>query len=240
MTSPTERPFSIERHRAERNVSMADVLARISSLEKTVNAEFANQFKKLCDKLDVIVEDDTKTTSVEDIMSEIQAMNEHISVTKKEVAALKPVDETNTTISIATEELSEVVKSTESAANSILENTELLDQIVTDMRGKVADGDPDGVMPDIDKIEFISSELLVACSFQDVTGQRITKVVNSLNFIEERLNKMIDIWNIEHGTADVQAIALPKNDTREDKGLLHGPQNEAAGMSQDDIDSMFD
>ncbi len=239
MDTSKQRLFSIERRRVERDVSMADVLERVTALEDTFKAEFSGQFKKLCDRLDVIVEDD-RGTSVEDIMSEIQAMNDHINVTKQEVAALKPVDDANTTISIATEELSEVVKSTESAANAILENTEELDQIVSNMRGKVSEGDPDGVLPDIDKIEFISSELLIACSFQDVTGQRITKVVNSLNFIEERLEKMIEIWNIENGTADVQAIALPKDDAREDKDLLHGPQNEEMGMSQDDIDSMFD
>lgn len=239
MSNSNERIFSIERNRTQKEVTMTDLLERISSLESVVKAEFSGQFSKLCDRLDVIVDDD-QGTSVDDIMTEIQAMNDHINITKQEVAALKPVDDTNTTISIATEELSEVVKSTEAAANSILENTEQLDTIVSELRGKVAEGDPDSILPDIDKIEFISSEMLIACSFQDVTGQRITKVVNSLNFIEERLDKMIEIWNIENGTADTQAIALPKNDTRADKDLLHGPQNAASGMSQNDIDSMFD
>lgn len=234
-----ERPFSIERRQAAKDMSLVDVMTRINTLEKSVSTEFENQFKKLCDKLDVIVEEDT-STSVEEIMVEIQAMNDHISMTKQEVAALKPADDANTTLSIATEELSEVVRSTETAANTILENTEILDQLVAEMRLKVSDGDPDGMFPDIDRIENISMELLTACSFQDVTGQRITKVVNSLNFIEERLNKMIEIWNIQHGTANPQEMALPKDDAREDKDLLHGPQNEAAAMSQDDIDSMFD
>ena len=34
---------------------------------------------------------------------------------------------------------------------------------------------------------------------------------------------MIEIWRIEHGTANPQEMALPKDDTREDKDLLHGP-----------------
>ncbi|NQW01503.1 MAG: protein phosphatase CheZ [Rhodospirillales bacterium] len=239
MSQTNERPFSIERQRAVQAASLADVIARVASLEKTVSDGFTEQFKKLCDRLDLIVEDDG-ATKVETIMAEIQAMNDHITITKQEVAALKPVDDANTTLSIATEELAEVVRSTEIAANSILENTEQLDQIIVDLRSKIADGDPDGIVPDIEKIEFISMELLTACSFQDVTGQRITKVVNSLNYIEERLNKMIEIWNIENGTANSQEMALPKDDARADKDLLHGPQTEAAAMSQDDIDSMFD
>ena len=93
--------------------------------------------------------------------------------------------------------------------------------------------------PDVDKLEFIGMELLTACSFQDITGQRINKVVNSLNYIEERLQKMIDVWHIENGTADLQKIALPKDDQRQDNELLHGPQS-GAGMNQDDIDALFD
>ena len=53
-----------------------------------------------------------------------------------------------------------------------------------------------------------------------------------LNFIEERLNKMIVIWRIKHETANSQEMALPKGDTREDIDLLHGPQSK--GMDQDD------
>ena len=59
-----------------------------------------------------------------------------------------------------------------------------------------------------------------------------------LNFIEERLNKMIGIWRIKHETANSQEMALPKGDMREDRDLLHGPQSQ--GMDQNDIDSLFD
>tara|TARA_B110000261_G_C12887104_1_gene278864 strand:+ start:430 stop:612 length:183 start_codon:yes stop_codon:yes gene_type:complete len=59
-----------------------------------------------------------------------------------------------------------------------------------------------------------------------------------LNFIEERLNKMIGIWRIKNVTANPQEMALPKGDTREDRDLLHGPQSQ--GMDQNYIDSLFD
>ena len=49
---------------------------------------------------------------------------------------------------------------------------------------------------------------------------------------------MIEIWRIEHGTANPQEMALPKGDTREDKDLLHGPQSQC--LDQDDIVSLFD
>ena len=64
-------------------------------------------------------------------MAEIESMNDHINMAKQEVAALKPVGQDNTSITIAMEELSNVVQSTEDAANTILENTEKLDIIVS-------------------------------------------------------------------------------------------------------------
>lgn len=34
-----------------------------------------------------------------------------------------------------------------------------------------------------------------ACNFQDLTGQRITKVVRALSFIEERVDAMMGVWH---------------------------------------------
>ena len=56
----------------------------------------------------------------------------------------------------------------------------------------------------------------------------------------ERLRKMIEIWHIEHGTADTHKMTFATDDAREDKDLIHGPQSEGAGMGQDDIDNLFD
>ncbi|MBT3306295.1 MAG: hypothetical protein HN377_07395 [Alphaproteobacteria bacterium] len=242
MARQGKRQFSAERGKHAQlhaDSNMGDVLYAIQSLEDSISRTVSKQIQDLSEKLDVTLEDEAPATSVDEIMAEIHALNEHISSTKHEIAALKPVDEANSTISTATEELGEVVKATEEAANTILENAEQIDTVVTEIRGKVSEGDPDDIGPDVDKLEFIGIELMTACSFQDITGQRITKVVNSLNYIEERLQKMIEIWNIEHGTADLQEMALPKGDERQDKELLHGPQSEA-GMGQDDIDALFD
>jgi len=242
MSFNQKRVFSAERSTKaarEDNATLGDVLDSLSSLENSIHNKISDQFKYLSEKLDVAVEDKT-TTSVDEIMAEIHAMNDHIATTKSEIAALKPVDEANTSISVATGELAEVVKATEDAANTILENTEKIDFICSQIRNSIPENDPDNIEPQVDQLEFIGMELLTACSFQDITGQRINKVVNSLNYIEERLQKMIDIWRIEHGTGDAHDMTFAKDDDRSDKGLLHGPQNENAGMGQDDIDALFD
>lgn len=242
MPPENSRPFAAERRKKatpDKDATIADLMAKLSNLESGLKQGFSEKFDQLCEQLDVIVEDETEQkVTVNNVMTEIHALNDHIASTKQEVAALKPVDEATSTVTIATQELSEVVLATETAANTILENVEQMDAINAEMRNNVSAGDPDGMLPDIDRLDNISIELLTACSFQDVTGQRINKVVNSLNYIEARLQKMIEIWQVEKGTADTQAISLAEDDARPDKDLLHGPQSD--GMDQDGIDALFD
>jgi chemotaxis protein CheZ len=77
-----------------------------------------------------------------------------------------------------------------------------------------------------------------ACNFQDLTGQRISKVMTTMKFIEHHIITMMDIWG---GVDAIKAHAPPIVDTREgDDRLLNGPKLDDEGhASQDDIDAMF-
>jgi len=241
MAKQDVRLFSAERDKLaqrQKDISIADVMDAIGSLEDNIAQKISAHIENLEKRLDASNGADA-SAPVDGIMTEIHAMNDHIKATKQEIASLKPKDDDNSALTSATEELGEVVKTTEEAANTILENAEQIDAIVSELRAKISEDDPDKVGPDVEKLEFISMNLLTACSFQDITGQRINKVVNSLNYIEERLQKLIDIWNIEHGTADVQGITFAKDDDRADKDMLHGPQS-SDGMDQSEIDALFD
>lgn len=241
MTEKKMQMFSAERNllaQRHKDTTLGDVMDAIMSLEDNIAKIISTQIELLDEKLEASSEEDAKTP-IDDIMAEIHALNDHISATKQEIAALKSEDDGNSILSTATMELGEVVKTTEEAANTILENAEQIDEIVSGLRAKIPEDDPDDVGPDVDKLEFISTNLLTACSFQDITGQRINKVVNSLNYIEERLQKLIEIWRIDHGTANLQSMTFAKDDERKDKDLIHGPQS-SAGMGQDDIDALFD
>ena len=62
MTTSEHRPFTAERRKADRcdqSLDMSAVLGRITVLEKMLGNKFDDEFKKLCDRLDVIVEDDS-------------------------------------------------------------------------------------------------------------------------------------------------------------------------------------
>ena len=77
-----------------------------------------------------------------------------------------------------------------------------------------------------------------ACSFQDITGQRIAKVVETLQHIEDRVARFAEATRTRDAggfaTADEAAKAA-----RAEKLLLHGPQLAGQGVSQADVDSML-
>ncbi|MBN9580305.1 MAG: protein phosphatase CheZ, partial [Afipia sp.] len=79
-----------------------------------------------------------------------------------------------------------------------------------------------------------------ACNFQDLTGQRIGKVMTTMKFIEHHINVMMDIWG---GVDAIKQHAPAHIDPRVgDARLLNGPKapGDAGHASQDDIDALFD
>ena len=78
-----------------------------------------------------------------------------------------------------------------------------------------------------------------ACNFQDLTGQRIQKVMSTMKFIEHHITVMMEIWG---GVDAIKAHAPPIVDERVgDARLLNGPKalGEEGHASQNDIDALF-
>lgn len=169
---------------------------------------------------------------VEVLRRELMEMAASIEQARREVAALRPPDAGGDKITSATNELDAIVISTERASFEILNAAERL----MDLSGKLkAEGADPGLCSEI---EGEVTNIFTACSFQDLTGQRTSKVVNALRYIEQRVNAMINIWGVEK-LAGLQ-VAPDNTDTRPDAHLLNGPQLDGLGVSQADVDSMFD
>lgn len=169
---------------------------------------------------------------VEVLRRELMEMAASIEQARREVAALRPPDGSSDKITSATNELDAIVISTERASFEILNAAERL----MDLSGKLrAEGANAGLCGEI---EGEVTNIFTACSFQDLTGQRTSKVVNALRYIEQRVNAMIGIWGAE-GLADFK-IQTEVTDHRPDAHLLNGPQLDGLGVSQADVDSMFD
>ncbi len=211
----------------------------------------SDEFHRLVDRLEGQVDRLSGTSSSaftsfvpgEDprIQQELTAITQVVREARSDIAALKATDTGSNRIEAATGELDEIVAATERATTDILNATEKIQEITMSIPRDDAD-----LAERIDAIEAWCIEIMTACSFQDITGQRTTKVVNTLRYIEERVNTMIEIWGVErlavapeqhHGEV---ASHRKLGDTRPDAHLLNGPQLGGPEVSQDAIDALFD
>jgi len=205
-------------------VDNSEVLRAIASLEaKLDRAQVAEQ------------------TDIAQIQLEISDISGRIKATKVEIAALRHPLAGEDKFQLASEELGAVVSATEAATNTIMSCAEELEDIVREVRAQLPDGYQSSRLNDMhDTIVRIYE----ACNFQDLTGQRINKVVRALTFIEERVESMLSVWH----KGDLASLPLPPSIIKDDQGLaLTGPApvdpDHAAhseNISQSDIDALFD
>ena len=171
---------------------------------------------------------------IDEIRTEIAEIAGRIQATKVEIAALRHPLSNEDKFESATEELSEIVRQTETATDGIMNSAERIEEVVADLLTVTTDEYANSRLGDI--ADLITG-IYEACNFQDLTGQRINKVIKVLNYIEERVDAMMATWDIR----EFQTMPLPKDITRKDEDLtLSGPMAEGQAISQDEIDALFD
>jgi chemotaxis protein CheZ len=174
---------------------------------------------------------------IERVRGEVQSIAGRIEQTKREIGALKHPLAREDKLSTASMELSAVVSQTEDATSRIFDGVERIEEIAREVRAMKID---EYAQSRVSEISDLCTGIIEACSFQDLTGQRINKVVRTLAFIEERVAKMLEIW----GPGEIERLPLPEDDPLhiKDTGgvVLHGPQDADKTNSQADIDKLFD
>lgn len=160
------------------------------------------------------------------ITAELTAIADEISRLKVEIINLRPNDMKNNQIPEAGRELDAIVESTESATHTIMEAAETI------MAADAAGHEAYQALVNDKMIEIFE-----ACAFQDITGQRISKVVSALNAIDARVSAFVERLRIAEGDD------APREETDEERRrrdlILHGPQHAGEGVSQADVDSML-
>jgi len=170
------------------------------------------------------------------LRQEILGLFDRIQRIRREIASIRKPGESQDRFASMSDELDAIVISTESATNTIMENVESIDEAIIALRETLSD--PDSIAK-LDRIPDHIGAIFEACSFQDITGQRITKVVNTLQFIEKRVNALIEVWG-ESALSDVE----PRDDREQmspndERRLLNGPQLPGHATSQSDIDAIM-
>jgi chemotaxis protein CheZ len=173
----------------------------------------------------------------EKLKVELDLIHDAISRTKREIAVLHSTSFNGEEMARVNGELGAVVGGTEQATQQILEAAEAIDNAATAL-SKVSSPDQQKLLSEEIQERVVS--IFEACNFQDLTGQRINKVMTTMKFIENHITVMMDIWG---GVDAIKAHAPAIVDTREgDDRLLNGPKldGDDGHASQNDIDALFD
>lgn len=240
MASEVQKIFRIERGMAA-NGKGPGPLAVVAGASSEVSEAAMAEVRDLLQKLDVKVSSLPKLEEIEErLVKDVLDMQGRIKDTKEEIAALRHPKAKDDKIQRASLQLDAIVEQTEHATSTILESVEKMEEQINHIRDTHAN----------DQIVANSTDLMIdaitnvyeACNFQDITGQRTRKVVEVLQYIEERLGRMINLW----GAGEIEAMPLPDDaiDKQDENLALTGPKLETApiqggDISQDDIDALF-
>ncbi|HXF90245.1 MAG TPA: protein phosphatase CheZ [Xanthobacteraceae bacterium] len=178
-------------------------------------------------------------TGARELKAELDLIREAIRRTKEEVGGLQPETFLAPDTARLVRELAEVMTGTEQATQRILTAAEAIDQVANMLSSLLKDGYARGLAQDArDSVV----KIFEACNFQDLTGQRITKVIGALKFIEDRIDHIREIWSrIDSAEAPTPAVAPPPGQGV-DRKLLNGPKlpGDLGHSNQADVDLIFD
>ncbi|MCC2112499.1 MAG: chemotaxis protein [Hyphomicrobiales bacterium] len=165
------------------------------------------------------------------LRDEILSIASDIARMKHEIGRLRPGEIRQSHIPDAGRELDAIVEATEGATHQIMERAEaIMDADASDIEAYKA------------MVEAQAMGIFEACSFQDITGQRIGKVVETLQLIDRRVSRFIDELET-HDLIDRRAEIPVEQETdgerRKRELILHGPQFDGEGIDQDDVDAFF-
>jgi chemotaxis protein CheZ len=160
------------------------------------------------------------------IFRELKQLQKIIDDARKELGAARAGDIKDKHIPTATDELDAVVAATAEATGTIMDSCD----VIIEKAGEA------GAIGQSIKDEV--TKIYEACSFQDITGQRITKVVTTLRTIEEKVSKLVAVLS------DKLPVEMPAGEEEDkrvgDERLKNGPQMPDKAISQADIDKMLE
>ncbi|MDX2103571.1 MAG: protein phosphatase CheZ [Alphaproteobacteria bacterium] len=217
--------------RSMRRAPSAAVAAGLATVAQPV-AVSRDELRSLVEAVIGSLEGDLTGSDLK-LYTELEALARFIQTAKQEIAAVRPDTIRTEDIPAAADELDAVVGATEEATNLIMDTCEQLQALAGGLDEQART-----------QIESACIRIFEACNFQDITGQRISKVVRTLKHIEERVAAMLDAFGDEIARLQAQqptapASVPPVKSANADSALLHGPQLPEDAKRQDEIDAIL-
>ena len=200
----------------------ADLMGEIKAL--SVAAPPALEANAVASVVEAVLASLSGEMSVADLKlyHELQQLARYIAAAKREIAEIEPSD-INARIPEATDELDAVVEHTAEATGTILDAAEAMEKLAPTLPGEAAAS-----------VSGAVTRIYEACTFQDITGQRITKVVNTLKYIEQKIEGLLAAFG--NGIGSSATAASPRSEPSE---LMAGPQLPSIANKQADIDAIL-
>lgn len=206
----------------------ADIEKQLHELQKTRSCVDPSEITGVIESVIVSIREYRAKLSVK-LYDDIEALANYIGNAKSEIAAIKADEINSEQVPAATDELTAIVGATEQATNEIFEAVETIEELTSKMEPAIAEKVTDAV-----------TRVYEACSFQDITGQRVTKVVTTLQSIETKVLALLAALGEDYeavGSDTVREAA--KTPDGSDESLLNGPQMPEDAISQGDVDALL-
>jgi chemotaxis protein CheZ len=176
------------------------------------------------------------------LYQQIGELARFINNARKEMYQLDGNDLAENQIPDAAAQLAAVVEMAEKATQRIMDSAEAIQAVMQELHDRL---ESLGVDPDVlATVDDGINEALVsitnifeACNFQDITGQRIQKIVTIMQEIERQLLKMVVIFNLRKKQSEGDEAAVKQ--LQHEVELLNGPQLPGQGLEQGAIDDLL-
>lgn len=171
----------------------------------------------------------------ETLRNEMMLLAQTMRRFRVELAAIRHPDAPEDRFTTMADQMDAIVKGTEESAEAILLAAEGIADLVSRHRASLSKIEGEDVAAGLD--DHVAS-IFEACAFQDLTGQRTAKVVESLKFVDQRVDSLIRLWGedrLSRAPVPGKGAAVRKPPGEQ----LDGPALRGRGVSQDDVDRMF-
>ncbi|TVR83773.1 MAG: chemotaxis protein CheZ [Rhodospirillales bacterium] len=172
---------------------------------------------------------DNRTPPIRSLLLALRGISMYIRKVETEITAALPGSLKEQHIPAAADELAAIVDATAQATNTIMDAAEEIQNIAA-----LLEPDQQRVLLDA------STRIFEACAFQDITGQRVTKVCDALRYIEEKMDAIVAIMGSALSAQEpAKAMGEPTAEAS-DRELCNGPQLPGLAKTQAEIDALFD
>jgi chemotaxis protein CheZ len=221
------------------------VQEQISKLEGAADNECVKMedVRELIGAVKALFEGDFTDIDLE-LYGELGELARYINNAKKELQSFQPNTLSDEKLPEASDQLAAIVSTTEDATRKIMDSCDEINSTHERVRDRLLSIEPPldpDVMASIEdslmEAQTSSMQIYEACTFQDLTGQRIQKIVETLKEVERQVLRMVIVFGLNNDNKEIDEEK--KKELQSDADLLNGPQLPGNSLEQDDIDDIL-